>query len=113
MLRNGLPDNQGVPREIKFSAIAIDSKDQSATSNEITATLGNDISAPIVNFVSPELSITEAGLELAPVVELDGVAHHAHTRLHLHRRRVYFHHTFANFIILSRILSRFCEKYEK
>ena len=50
-------------------AVAVDSKDQESTSASVQVTLGKDEESPVVNIVSPAVTSTEAGTEMAQVIE--------------------------------------------
>ena len=54
---------------LTLSAKVVDSKGQQAESTEVKVTLGRDEEAPVVNLVSPEITATEGGEELAEVIE--------------------------------------------
>ncbi|MFC1748126.1 Ig-like domain-containing protein, partial [Pseudomonadota bacterium] len=54
---------------LRVKAQALDSKEQLATSSEVSVTLGLDEEPPVVNIVSPSVTFTEGGQELAQVIE--------------------------------------------
>ena len=63
-----LPGKQLV-RPFKVHAVVEDSKGQTAISNPVTATLGQDEQPPVLNISSPAINITEGGAEIATVIE--------------------------------------------
>ena len=62
------------PQSISIWAVAMDSSGQSTRSAELSVTLGPDEQPPVVNIVAPTITETEAGEELAPVIENTAVA---------------------------------------
>lgn len=65
------PSDGGIDREqtVTVTATAYDSKNQSRESVPVTFVLGKDEEPPVVNLVSPAVTLTEAGASIAEVVE--------------------------------------------
>ena len=63
------PDNISNELPLAIRAEAQDTAGQKAVSNTVNATLGKDQQPPVVNVSSPEITQTEAGEDVAPVVE--------------------------------------------
>ncbi|MCP5078418.1 MAG: hypothetical protein GY951_10240, partial [Psychromonas sp.] len=59
---------------VSFHAVATDTMGQIAKSALVNATLSEDFTAPVINLASPEISETDAGDDLAMVVESSSFA---------------------------------------
>ncbi len=63
------PDNINTEQVLTLSAVAVDSANQEANSNEVEVTLGRDEEPPVVNISSPFITGTDAGDDIAGVLE--------------------------------------------
>ena len=58
-----------VEQPLRIYAVAADNRDQTTRSATVSVTLGRDEQPPVVNIVSPEITATEGGDDLAEVIE--------------------------------------------
>ena len=63
------PENIETEQTLEVHAVATDSAGQTAESQTVEVTLGNDEEAPVANLVSPEITATQSGKDVAPVIE--------------------------------------------